>query len=300
MSVPTHLNTKSPTVKRILREASELSSLRTTDYTASPLESNIFEWHFTLRGPPSPSPYSSGLYHGRIILPPSYPLRPPSFRFLTPSGRFEPNREICLSISGHHEESWQPAWGIRTALVAIRAFMESEAKGQVGGVDTTEGVRKRLAGESRRWKCSWCSGKTCDEIMSEREKEVESMGPETAHAGKRRLGGASEAEEELPPELRLGYRDELEKKDTKDATGKSDGDSQAELATSKTETVSTNDPQLTPPTSSTTQPTPTRTFPLAPLPQPQRRTPTNWLDVAIALVSAALGILVLKRLAYVL
>lgn len=37
---------------------------------------------------------------------------------MTPSGRFEANREICLSISGHHEETWQPAWGVRTALVA--------------------------------------------------------------------------------------------------------------------------------------------------------------------------------------
>jgi len=45
------------------------------------------------------------------------------FRFLTPSARFEVNRDICLSMSGHHEETWQPAWGIRTALVALRAFM---------------------------------------------------------------------------------------------------------------------------------------------------------------------------------
>jgi ubiquitin-conjugating enzyme E2 J1 len=37
---------------------------------------------------------------------------------MTPNGRFEANREICLSISGHHEETWQPAWGIRTAVVA--------------------------------------------------------------------------------------------------------------------------------------------------------------------------------------
>lgn len=110
-----------------VREASELATTPSPDYTATPQEDNLFEWHFTLRGPPgnssspdstSAGPYADGMYHGRIVLPPTYPLRPPSFRFLTPSGRFETNREICLSISGHHEETWQPAWGLRTALVA--------------------------------------------------------------------------------------------------------------------------------------------------------------------------------------
>lgn len=100
-----------------VREAAEISNSPSADYTAEPLESDLFEWHFTLRGPPN-SVYSNGIYHGRIVLPPTYPLRPPSFRFMTPSGRFEANREICLSISGHHEETWQPAWGVRTALVA--------------------------------------------------------------------------------------------------------------------------------------------------------------------------------------
>ncbi|KAF2225812.1 ubiquitin-conjugating enzyme/RWD-like protein, partial [Elsinoe ampelina] len=128
MSTTGQFSTKSPTIKRILQESKELTLHPSPDFAAHPLDANLFEWHFTLRGPPS-SPYTGGLYHGRIVLPPSYPLRPPSFRFLTPSGRFEVNREICLSISGFHEETWQPAWGIRTALLAIRGFMDSESGG---------------------------------------------------------------------------------------------------------------------------------------------------------------------------
>jgi len=124
---PTY-NKKSPTIKRILREAAELANAPSPDYFAAPLEDNLFEWHFTLRGPPE-SPYASGIYHGRITLPATYPMRPPSFRFLSPSGRFEVNREICLSISDHHEETWLPAWGVRTAVVALRGFMESEPQG---------------------------------------------------------------------------------------------------------------------------------------------------------------------------
>ena len=189
------MSARSPTTKRILKEAAELAGSPSPDYQASPLESDLHEWHFTLRGPPAPSPYAGGFYHGRIILPPAYPLKPPSFRFLTPSGRFEVNREICLSISGHHEETWQPAWGIRTALVAIRSFMDSDAGGQVGGMEASEVLRKKLANGSRVWKCGVCR-KTNEDIMAEQEAVVEQMGGNGKHG-------------QFPETLRLAYREDL-------------------------------------------------------------------------------------------
>lgn len=234
MATP-RFNTKSPTIKRIrkylpplflptypqylaefarlsrtkltslappVREAQELSASPSPDYTAAPIESDLFEWHFTLRGPPN-SPYADGLYHGRIVLPATYPLRPPSFRFLTPSGRFEANREICLSISGHHEETWQPAWGVRTALVALRSFMETDPKGQLGGLDTSDAVRRTLAAQSRAWKCSGgCGGRANEEVMAECE--------EAARVAAEAADGKVN-EEVVPPELRMGFRDEMEK-----------------------------------------------------------------------------------------
>lgn len=69
----------------------------------------MFEWHFTIRGP-SDTVYENGVYHGRIILPPEYPMKPPSLILLTPNGRFETNKKICLSISGYHPETWLPSW----------------------------------------------------------------------------------------------------------------------------------------------------------------------------------------------
>ncbi|OTA93477.1 hypothetical protein M434DRAFT_21449 [Hypoxylon sp. CO27-5] len=196
----TKFNSKSPTIRRILKEAAELSTSPSPDYTASPLESDLFEWHFTLRGPPN-SAFADGIYHGRIVLPPTYPLRPPSFRFTTPSGRFEANREICLSISGHHEETWQPAWGVRTALVALRSFMETDARGQLGGLDTSDAVRRKLAAESRAWKCGVCA-KTNGEIIAECEERCRE------HDGQNQ--GRRE-EVQVPAELKMGFRDEMEK-----------------------------------------------------------------------------------------
>ncbi|KAL9640817.1 MAG: hypothetical protein Q9164_000052 [Protoblastenia rupestris] len=191
MTLPT-FNTKSPTIRRILKEAHELRAHPDPTLHAAPLESNLFEWHFTLRGPPS-TVYGKGTYHGRVILPPSYPLRPPSFRFLTPSGRFEVNREICLSISGHHEETWQPAWGIRTALWALRAFMEGDAKGQVGGMEMPKVERERLAEESRAWRCAGCGGRSNEEILRE-EGDNDGEGKE---------------EPAVPDELKFGFRDQM-------------------------------------------------------------------------------------------
>ncbi|RMJ26066.1 ubiquitin conjugating enzyme [Aspergillus sp. HF37] len=155
----------SPPTRRLQKEASELLTTQASpSIHAAPVADNLFDWHFTIAGPPAPSPYAGGLYHGRIVLPAAYPLRPPSFRFLTPSGRFEINREICLSISGHHEESWQPAWGIRTALLAIRSYMDAEANGQVGGLDVSGEARREYARLSRGWACEAC-GESNERVM---------------------------------------------------------------------------------------------------------------------------------------
>ena len=40
----------STAVKRLMREAAEMSTA-TSEYFAAPLEDNLFEWHFTVRGP---------------------------------------------------------------------------------------------------------------------------------------------------------------------------------------------------------------------------------------------------------
>ncbi|KAJ6096093.1 hypothetical protein N7486_006839 [Penicillium sp. IBT 16267x] len=148
----------SPSTKRLLKESTDLHKNPSPYFTAAPIsDTNLHDWHFTLAGPPTPTPYAGGLYHGRITFPPTYPLRPPSFRFLTPSGRFEVNREICLSISGHHEETWQPAWGVRTALLAIRSeIFGSESKGQVGGVEGSPELRREYARVSLQWACREC------------------------------------------------------------------------------------------------------------------------------------------------
>ncbi|KAF2185848.1 UBC-like protein [Zopfia rhizophila CBS 207.26] len=286
MSTRGQFNTKNPTIKRILKEASELASNASPDYHAEPLEDNLFEWHFTLRGPPSPSPYDNGIYHGRIVLPPTYPLRPPSFRFLTPTGRFEVNREICLSISGHHEETWQPAWGIRTAMVAIRSFMDTDAKGQLGGIECNAQVRKRMAGESRAFKCAVC-GKSNAEIIREREEAAKLMEGE-------------QKEDIVPEELRLAYRDELgnggaagdAEKTGRESKGKEKVQTPPSTSTSPAQTATV------PPVSIRNTPRPTRTVqpPLTQrVVQQSHDRSLVWIDAGIYGIVVALLFMVLRK-----
>lgn len=147
-------NLKSPAVKRLMKEAVELRE-PTEHYHAQPLEDNLFEWHFSVRGPPD-SDFDGGVYHGRIVLPPEYPMKPPSIILLTPNGRFEIGKKICLSISGHHPETWQPSWSIRTALLAIIGFMPTKGEGAIGSLDYTPEERRALAKKSQEFCCETC------------------------------------------------------------------------------------------------------------------------------------------------
>lgn len=159
-------NLKSPAVKRLMREAKELCKA-TEQYFAQPLEDNLFEWHFTVQGP-ADSDFESGRYHGRIVLPPEYPMKPPSIMLLTPNGRFEIGKKVCLSMSAHHPETWQPSWSIRTVLLAIIGFMPSKGGGAIGALDYTPKERKVLAKKSILWKCNVCGSCNADSL-----KEVE-------------------------------------------------------------------------------------------------------------------------------
>ncbi|XP_003742992.1 ubiquitin-conjugating enzyme E2 J1 [Galendromus occidentalis] len=147
-------NQRNPAVKRLMKEAQELRE-PTEDYFAQPLEDNLFEWHFTVRGPPD-SDYDGGIYHGRILLPSEYPMKPPNIIIMTPNGRFETNKKICLSISGHHPETWQPSWSLRTAMLALIGFMPTQGEGAIGSLDCPSDERKKMARKSCSFKCSHC------------------------------------------------------------------------------------------------------------------------------------------------
>mmetsp|Transcript_16620 Transcript_16620/g.36133 ORF Transcript_16620/g.36133 Transcript_16620/m.36133 type:complete len:295 (-) Transcript_16620:507-1391(-) len=169
---------QSAAVKRILLEVKEMRREESQQdmYRASPLEDDLFEWHFTVRGPPD-SPFEGGLYHGRILLPPEYPLKAPEIILLTPSGRFETGKRICLSFTSFHQETWQPSWGVRTMLTALLSFMPSKAEG-IGSLDYTDEERRRLAVRSLSYTCPTCGVKLSDVLPPQSHTSTPCAPPE--------------------------------------------------------------------------------------------------------------------------
>lgn len=156
-----------PVMKRLMREAQQMAKKPVREYHAYPTEGNLLEWHFTLRGP-ADSPYSEGFYHGRVLVPPNYPFAPPDVVLITPNGRFELEKRICLSISSYHPENWQSTWGIATVLTALRDFMLTPGNNGIGAVEYPKEVREQLAARSRTFKCKDC-GQTIDEHIQAME-----------------------------------------------------------------------------------------------------------------------------------
>lgn len=118
-----------------------------------PMTTNLREWHFSFWGA-GDGFYSEGIYHGAIVLPKDYPLSPPSVQMWTPSGRFVPGTDICLSASNYHPESWTPRWSIQGIVNALRLHMLNPPN-EIGGMQSTSDETMEFARRSRDWKVSW-------------------------------------------------------------------------------------------------------------------------------------------------
>lgn len=189
--------------------------------------------------------------------------------------------------------------------------METDPKGQLGGLDTSEAVRKQLATQSRAWKCSGCGGRRNEEII----RECEEAAKAAADAEGEGESSSKTQEVEVPAELKLGFRDEMEKNAAAAAAtaalnsdqAAADAES-AELAEGFVQTVPREDLSAGAARPGQTVPQPTRTVPLptptqhAPLAQMQRRQTggaggvPRWIDRVIAALVVCLVGMILKVL----
>jgi ubiquitin-conjugating enzyme E2 J1 len=173
--------------------------------------------------------------------------------------------------------------------------MDTDAKGQIGGIECSKDARERMARDSGAWKCSSC-GKSNAEVMQARDELVKEI---EAKEGKRK-------EAEVPEELRLAYRDELGKTKNEDEEPKLDkGKAKATEVLISDAVASSPAPPSAPALPATSvatsnarppasKPTQTSQVPL----MQQRPVPEHsiaWIDTCIYSVLAALLFMVLKR-----
>lgn len=170
--------------------------------------------------------------------------------------------------------------------------MDTDAKGQLGGLECGKEQRERMAKEGNTWKCSVC-GKNNGEILKEREGMCEEAG-----------GEEKRKEEEIPEELRLAYREDLGKKseqaedhsDLKTSKGdKARAKAQNQVSAATTSSASATNAASRPVSAPVLRPT--RTVSAAPVQLVQQSPDRSlaWIDTCIYGVVAALLFMVLRK-----
>ena len=104
---------------------------------------------FQVRGPED-TPYFGGVYHGKLVFPKEFPFLPPAIYMITPSGRFECNIRLCLSISDYHPKQWNPGWSVAAILTGLLSFMLEDTP-TVGSIQTSTHVKRTYARSSGKF-----------------------------------------------------------------------------------------------------------------------------------------------------
>lgn len=171
--------------------------------------------------------------------------------------------------------------------------METDVLGQLGGLETTEAVRRRLAQESTSFKCAVCARTNAD-IIADCEDRC-------------KQAASSCSDVSVPAELNMGWRDELETRRDQPSSSRSERISSQPSpgdGTSDAAELAEGFVQTTPSVSDDV------TQPPLPMPAPgtQRNTLTTsqartgsdevplWIDRAIVALVILLAALVLKVL----
>lgn len=107
-------------IKRLMSELNDLTKEPINDIDIYVDENNIHIWYFLIKGKDE---FTGGYFIGKINNDSGYPIKPPQFSMLTPTGRFEINLNICLSNTSYHAESWSPLWTMRSIIMGFVSIL---------------------------------------------------------------------------------------------------------------------------------------------------------------------------------
>ena len=133
--------------KRLLGEKKILEKSCIHYFDAYFDENDKLTWYFLIKGQKG-THYENGEYIGKIIHSSKYPIEPPSYYMLTPSGRFEANKEICLTNSRFHKGEWTSSWNIVSILIAFYSVFSDDFDEGVAHIKKSKEERSVLANDS--------------------------------------------------------------------------------------------------------------------------------------------------------
>lgn len=113
------------TLKRINGEIKQFLKSPPDNIKIYPNPDNILEIYFLIKGLDD-SPFKDGEYVCKLMHHPQYPMKAPDYYVLTPNGRFDINKKICLTNSAYHQGEWAPAaWNLLTLLNGFHSIWHS-------------------------------------------------------------------------------------------------------------------------------------------------------------------------------
>jgi len=122
------------TLKRINADFKKFNEAEKENMYIYPNPENVLEIYFLIIGHPG-SPYENGHYIGKLVHNPEYPIKAPDYYMLTPSGRFDINKKICLTNSSYHQADWVAgAWNLVTMLEGLSSVFHSDIKEDKVGI----------------------------------------------------------------------------------------------------------------------------------------------------------------------
>mmetsp|Transcript_19067 Transcript_19067/g.21239 ORF Transcript_19067/g.21239 Transcript_19067/m.21239 type:complete len:244 (+) Transcript_19067:51-782(+) len=174
------------TYKRMMKEPVEGFCVDLPD------ESDFFRWVIYLEGPPG-TPYEKGVFQLQIEFPDTYPMSPPSLRFM--SDFWHPNvykdGRVCISIlhppgedsmSGElPEERWMPSQTVETVILSVMSMLNDPNISSPANVDASVEWRKSRDKYIKR------VDKLVEKAMKELPSDVKIPHPETNPEEKRAL-----------------------------------------------------------------------------------------------------------------
>ncbi|KAJ2226582.1 hypothetical protein EV180_002871 [Coemansia sp. RSA 518] len=112
---------------RLMKEFRMLQSELPSGIVCTPQHESLTRYEAQIDGPPD-TPYTNGRFLLDVVLPPRYPLDPPSIKFRTRV--YHPNIDdfgnICLEVLKTGKGGcWSPLWTVGKVLIALSVLLES-------------------------------------------------------------------------------------------------------------------------------------------------------------------------------
>lgn len=106
------------------------------------------KWWFLVLYLPD-SPYSKGVYLGRIDIPKNYPFDNPGMTMFTPSGRFDPGQRICTTQTSFYRNRPSVAISLCQIIMAFISIWQDDSDSSgTSFLVRSQAERERLARES--------------------------------------------------------------------------------------------------------------------------------------------------------